>query len=123
MMEHQLEIADVFRQHGQEFLDRWGDVLSSQQRKAFRDISACRTAALGTYVEQCDHCSHQMVEYKSCRNRHCPKCHSRTRDDWLAARAKEILPVPYCHVVFTLPHELAPLAQVRHRTGRTWANS
>ena len=110
MTEPRLEVADVFRQHGQEFLDRRGDVLSPQQRKAFRDIGACRTAALGSYVEQCDHCSHQVIEYRSCRNRHCPKCHSRARDEWLAARAQEILPVPYCHVVFTLPHELAPLA-------------
>ena len=110
MTEHRLEVADVFRQHGQEFLDRWGTVLSSQQRKVFRDIGACRTAALGSYVQQCDHCSHQVVEYRSCRNRHCPKCHSRARDQWLVARAKEILPVPYCHVVYTLPHELAPLA-------------
>jgi hypothetical protein len=108
--EHRLEVADIFRQHGQEFLDRWGDVLSAQQRKVFRDISACRTAALGAYIEQCDHCSHQVLKYKSCRNRHCPGCQSRTRDQWLADRAQEILPVPYCHVVFTLPHELAPLA-------------
>ena len=110
MTEHRLEVADVFRQHGKEFLDRWGDVLSSQQRKVFRDIGACRTAALGSYIQQCDHCSHQVIEYRSCRNRHCPKCHCRERDQWLAERAKEILPVPYCHVVFTLPHELVPLA-------------
>jgi hypothetical protein len=108
--EHRLEVADVFRQHGQEFLSRWGDVLSQQQQKAFRDIRACRTAAMGTQVEQCDHCAHQIIAYKSCRNRHCPKCHSRTRDEWLRDRAAEILPVPYCHVVFTLPRELAPLA-------------
>ena len=104
-----MEVADVFRQHGKEFLDRWGDLLSRQQLKAFRDLSACRTAALGTCVQQCDHCSHQVVEYRSCRNRHCPKCHSRARDQWLAARAEELLPVPYAHVVFTLPHEMAPL--------------
>jgi len=110
MSEHGLEVADIFRQHGREFLDRWGDWLSPQQRRAFRDIAACRTAALGTHVKQCDHCSHQLIEYRSCRNRHCPKCHSRARDQWLAARAEEILPVPYCHVVFTLPHELVPLA-------------
>lgn len=109
-MEGRLEVADVFRQHGQEFLNRWEDVLSPQQRKAFRDIVACRTAALGTQVQQCDHCAHQEIAYQSCRNRHCPKCHSRTRDEWLHDRAAEILPVPYCHVVFTLPHELAPLA-------------
>lgn len=110
MSEERLEVADVFRQHGQEFLDRWGDALSRQQLKAFRDIRACRTAALGTCVQQCDHCSHQIIEYRSCRNRHCPKCDSRARDEWLAERAEEILPVPYAHVVFTLPHELAPLA-------------
>jgi Putative transposase/Transposase zinc-binding domain len=106
----QPEVADVFRQHGQEFLEVWGHLLSPQQHKAFRDIGACRTAALGTQVQQCDHCGQQQIAYRSCRNRHCPKCHSRTRDEWLRDRAREVLPVPYCHVVFTLPHELAPLA-------------
>jgi hypothetical protein len=110
VIEHRLEVADVFRQHGQEFLERWGDVISSQQRKVLRDICACRSAALGTYVSQCDNCSHQVIEYQSCRNRHCPKCHSRARDQWLANREQEILPVPYSHVVFTVPPELAPLA-------------
>jgi hypothetical protein len=108
--EHRLEVADVFRQHGQAFLDRWGDLLSTQQRKAFRDIGACRTATLGEFVQQCDHCSHQVIEYKSCRNRHCPKCHRRARDKWLAGRAADLLPVPYSHVIFTLPHELARVA-------------
>ena len=109
MTPHRLEVADVFRQHGQEFLERWGDVLSPQQRKAFRDIGACRTAALGAQVQQCDHCGCQQIAYRSCRNRQCPNCHSRTRDEWLRDRASEILPVPYCHVVFTLPRAL-PLA-------------
>jgi hypothetical protein len=108
--EHRLEVADVFRQHGQEFLNRWGSVLTDQQRKVFRDICACRTAMLGEFVQQCDHCSHQVIEYKSCRNRHCPKCHRRARDQWLAERSKELLPVMYSHVIFTLPHELVPLA-------------
>jgi Putative transposase/Transposase zinc-binding domain len=115
MMEHRLEVADVFRQHGNEFLDRWGHVLSSRQRKAFRDIAACRTSALGAYVQQCDHCAHQVIEYRSCRNRHCPKCHSRNRDEWLAKRAEEILPVTYSHVVFTLPHQLTSLALANPR--------
>lgn len=115
MKEHRLEVADVFRQHGKAFLDRWGDTLSDQQRKAFRDICACRTAALGEFVQQCDHCSHQVVEYKSCRNRHCPKCHSRERDQWLAARAEDVLPVPYSHVIFTLPCELRTLALQNQR--------
>lgn len=110
MIEHRLEVADVFRQHEQEFLQRWGHTLSAHQRRVFRDICACRTAALGAHVEQCDHCPHQAIAYNSCRNRHCPKCQSTARDKWLAARSAELLPVPYCHVVFTLPHQLSTLA-------------
>jgi len=109
-MEHRLEVADVFRQHQQEFLARWGDTLSSHQRKALRDICACRTAALGTRLEQCDHCSHQDLVFNSCRHRACPKCQSRARDQWLATTAQELLPVPYSHVTFTLPHQLSLLA-------------
>jgi hypothetical protein len=111
MTSRRLEVADIFRQHGQEFLDRWGHTLSRQQHRALRDIVACRTAELGVHhVEQCDRCPNQKVVYNSCRNRHCPKCHSRARDDWLADRAKDLLPVRYCHVVFTIPHEIAPVA-------------
>jgi hypothetical protein len=113
--EHRLEVADVFRQHGEEFLKRWGHTVSPQQRKALRDIAACRTATLGGHIEQCDHCSHQVIAYNSCRNRHCPKCQSAARDRWLAERAKELLPVPYCHVVFTVPEQLAPLALQNQR--------
>jgi Putative transposase/Transposase zinc-binding domain len=108
--EHRLEVADVFRKHEQEFLQRWGHTLSGQQLRAFRDICACRTAALGAHLEQCDHCPHQAIAYNSCRNRHCPKCQSTGRDKWLEARSAELLPVPYCHVVFTLPQELSSLA-------------
>ena len=115
MNEHRLEVADVFRQHGEEFLNRWGHIVSPQQRKALRDIAACRTAALGGHIEQCDHCSHRVIAYNSCRNRHCPKCQSAARDRWLAERAKELLPVPYCHVVFTVPEQLAPLARQNQR--------
>lgn len=110
MTEHRLEVADVFGQHEQEFLKRWGHTFSAHQLRAFRDICACRTAALGAHVEQCDQCSHQAIAYNSCRNRHCPKCQSTARDKWLAARSAELLPVPYCHVVFTLPRELSMLA-------------
>ena len=109
-MEHRLEVADVFRQHQQEFLARWGDCLSPQQRKALRDICACRTAALGARLEQCDHCSHQQLLFHSCRNRSCPKCQSKARDQWLARTARELLPVPYSHVTFTLPHQLSLFA-------------
>jgi Putative transposase/Transposase zinc-binding domain len=108
--EGRLEVADVFRQHEQEFLRRWGHTLSAQQLRAFRDICACRTAALGAHVEQCDNCSQQIIAYDSCRNRHCPKCQSTARDKWLAAQSASLLPVPYCHVVFTLPQELSALA-------------
>ena len=110
MREHRLEVADVFRQHGEAFRKRWGHTLSPQQRKALRDIGVCRTAALGGHIEHCDGCPHEMMAYNSCRNRHCPKCQSTARDHWLAERAKELLPVPYCHVVFTVPEPLTALA-------------
>ncbi len=115
MREHRLEVADVFRQHEQEFLRQWGHTLNAAQRRAFRDISACRTAALGAHLEQCDHCAHESIAYNSCRNRHCPKCQSTARDKWLAARSAELLPVPYCHLIFTLPQELATLALQNQR--------
>jgi hypothetical protein len=113
--EHRLELADVIREHGAEFLRQWGHVVSPRQRKALHDIGACRTAALGGHVEQCDHCSHRVIAYNSCRNRHCPKCQSTARDQWLAERTKELLPVPYCHVVFTVPEQLAPMALQNQR--------
>lgn len=76
------------------------------------ELAACRTAALGGHVQQCDTCGRQEVSYNSCRNRHCPKCQGVARAAWLEARRAELLPVPYFHLVFTLPHELAPLALV-----------
>ena len=109
MTEHRLEVADVFRQHKQEFFTRWGHTLSARQRKVFRDICACRTPALGARLEQCNHCYYQHTQFHSCRNRHCPKCQSTARDRWLARTARELLPVPYSHVVFTLPGSLSPL--------------
>lgn len=110
MIEHRLEAADVFRQYEQEFLAAWGHTLSRQQRRAFRDICACRTAALGAHIQRCDNCAHQVLLYNSCRSRNCPKCQSMARDKWLTGEARNLLPVPYCHVVFTLPHELSPVA-------------
>ncbi len=110
MTEGRLEVADVFRQHEQEFFARWGKQLSYQQLKAFRDICACRTGACGARVEQCDHCAERTVQFNSCRNRSCPRCQSSARDRWLAKTAQELLPVPYCHVIFTLPGQLTPLA-------------
>jgi len=83
--------------------------------KVFRAISQCRTAALGGHLEACDRCGHRRAVYHSCRNRHCPKCQALAQADWLAARRADLLPVDYFHVVFTLPHELCPLALYRPR--------
>jgi hypothetical protein len=110
MTGHRLEVADVFHAHQNQFLHRWGHVVSDQQRKVLRDIGRCRTAALGTHLERCDRCDYETVAYDSCRNRHCPKCQSSARDRWLIKQASSLLPVPYAHVVFTVPEQLAPLA-------------
>ena len=105
-----LEVADIFRQHEQEFFARWGSTLTAQQRRVYRDICDCRTAACGARVEQCDQCSERTLCFNSCGNRHCPRCQSSARDRWLTKMARDLLPVPYCHVVFTLPSQLIPLA-------------
>jgi hypothetical protein len=78
-------------------------VLSPGQRRALSDIAACRTAALGGHVEECDQCGHRQIAYNSCRNRHCPKCQATAAAEWMVARRAELLPVEYHHVVFTLP--------------------
>jgi hypothetical protein len=105
-----LEVADVIRQHGEAFLDRYGGVLSPTQRQALRDLAACRTAALGGHVEHCLDCGHERIAYNSCRNRHCPKCQALARARWLDQQAEHLLPVEYHHVVFTLPGAVADLA-------------
>jgi len=110
MREHRLEVADVVHAHQHEFLTRWGGVVSRQQHKVLRDIGLCRTAALGGHLERCDACCYEAVAYCSCRNRHCPKCQSTARDRWLERQASALLPVPYSHVVFTLPEPLAAVA-------------
>jgi Putative transposase/Transposase zinc-binding domain len=110
MTRPQLEVADVFRDSRDAFLDRYGDVLSPEQRRALRDLAACRTAALGGHVEECTECGHQRMAYNSCRNRHCPKCQATAAAQWMEARAAELLPVEYYHVVFTLPATLGPIA-------------
>lgn len=103
-----LEVADIFRQHGTAF--RATHSLSPEQQRVMRAIEACRTSALGGHVDRCDACGFQRVSYNSCRNRHCPKCQSLAKAQWLEARLADLLPVPYFHVVFTLPEELAHLA-------------
>ena len=103
-----LELADVVRHCGAEF--RQTHRLSVEQHRVLRDIAACRTAELGGHLQECDGCGHRQIAYNSCRNRHCPKCQASARADWMAARQQELLPVPYFHLVFTLPHSLGPLA-------------
>lgn len=110
MKPHRLELADVFRTHQDDFLARWNPVLSRQQRRALRDIRDCRTAVLGGHLHECDRCGHRVILYNSCRNRHCPKCQASARARWLAQRETELLPVPYFHVVFTLPQQIGHLA-------------
>jgi len=104
-----VELADVFRAAGGAYRD--SHALVPQQHRVMRAIETCRTAALGGHVEQCDQCGALKISYNSCRNRHCPKCQTRAKERWLAARRAELLPVPYFHVVFTLPHGLNALAQ------------
>jgi hypothetical protein len=113
MNDGRLEVADIFRTYEKDFFAHWGHVLGPRQRKAFQAIRDCRTAALGRhaeYVEQCDTCGHLVISYNSCRDRHCPKCQASSRAKWLAARQSELLPVPYFHVVFTLPQQIGGLA-------------
>ena len=103
-----LEVADIFRQYGADFRNRYP--LLPEQRRVMQAIEVCRTSALGGHLEQCDSCSYQRVAYNSCRNRHCPKCQSLAQRRWVEARLADLLPVPYFHVVFTLPEQLASLA-------------
>jgi hypothetical protein len=110
-----LEIADVIRLYGKDFLAKHGSSLSAEQRRALTALANCRTAALGGHIEECDHCGHQAISYNSCRNRHCPKCQAGRGALWMEREAQSLLPVEYYHVVFTLPHDLAPLALQNQR--------
>ena len=110
MIRPPLEVADIVRTYGTAFVKRHRRWLSALHLKVLRAIAACRTALLGGHVEQCDRCGQRAISYNSCLNRHCPKCQGAARQVWLAKRSAELLPVPYYHVVFTLPHVLAPLA-------------
>ena len=104
-----LEVADIIRSAGDRFLGRNQSHLGWQQLKVLRAIQHCRTAALGGHLDQCSRCGHRAISFFSCRNRHCPKCQTNARNQWLAARSEELLGVSYFHLVFTLPHELSVL--------------
>jgi predicted Zn-ribbon and HTH transcriptional regulator len=105
------EVADIIRAHGKDFIDRNRSWLKGGHLKVLSAIERCRTAALGGHRDRCKTCGYETISYSynSCRNRHCPKCQTNAREKWLAKRSADLLPVPYVHVVFTLPHLLAPL--------------
>jgi Putative transposase/Transposase zinc-binding domain len=105
-----LEVADILRQYGPVYREKHDGSLSTAQRRVMSAIELCRTAALGGHVEQCDRCGHQRICYNSCRNRHCPKCQSLARAEWIEDRQTELLDCQYFHVVFTLPAEISAIA-------------
>jgi hypothetical protein len=105
-----LELADIFRTHGAAWRAAHAGHISLGQLKVMAAIEACRTADLGGHVERCESCAHTQIAYNSCRNRHCPKCQGAAAQDWLADRQAELLPLPYFHVVFTLPAAIGDLA-------------
>lgn len=110
MPRHALEVADVFRDHGPAYRRANKGHLNLSQLKVMSSIEACRTEALGGHVAACSKCDHQHIAYNSCKNRHCPKCQGPASRDWMNARADDLLPVEYFHLVFTLPAEVARIA-------------
>jgi len=105
-----LEVADIFRRYGEAYREKHGASMSTAQRRVMTAIEVCRTAALGGQIEQCDQCGHQRICYRSCRNRHCPKCQSLARAEWIQRRQAELLDCEYFHIVFTVPEEIATIA-------------
>jgi Putative transposase/Transposase zinc-binding domain len=103
------EVADIVRRAGDKFIERYRGSLTWAQLKVLRAIERCRTAELGGHRDRCVRCGHQAISYNSCRNRHCPKCQTNAREKWLCARRRELLPVRYFHLVFSVPHVLVPL--------------
>src|SRR3984893_10025904 len=105
-----LEVADLVRAAGQAFIERSRKWITWKHIKVLLAIVRCRTAVLGGHLDECTRCGHRVISFKSCRNRHCPKCQMGARERWLEKRRRELLPTSYVHVVFTLPRHLAPLA-------------
>ncbi len=110
------ELADIFRRYGEAYRQKFGASLSTAQRRVMTAIEVCRTAALGGHVEVCDRCGHQRIWYNSCSHRHCPKCQSLARAQWIQARQSEVLDTEYFHVVFTVPEEIADIGLQNKRT-------
>jgi hypothetical protein len=105
-----VEVADIFRRHGEAYRRDHAGHLGRVERRVMAAIEACRTARLGGHAERCADCGLVRIAHNSCRNRHCPKCQGAARAEWLAARQAELLPVPYFHLVFTLPAAAAEIA-------------
>jgi hypothetical protein len=105
-----LEVADIFRRYGEAYREKHGASMSTAQRRVMTAIELCRTAALGGHLERCDECGQERNSFNSCRDRHCPKCQSLARAQWIEDRQSELLEAPYFHVVFTVPEEIAAIA-------------
>ena len=110
MLRPKLEVSDIFRLHGEAWRAANSGHVSLAQRRVMTAIETCRTAKLGGHIERCEDCAHTRVAYNSCRNRHCPKCQGTAAKQWLAEREADLLPVPYYHVVFTLPAPISDIA-------------
>jgi len=104
------ELADIFRLHGLAYREAYRGRIHSMQRRVMRAIEVCRTAVLGGHVEKCDRCGHCRIHYNSCGNRHCNKCQSLARARWLERHRAQLLPVPYFHLVFTVPAAISSIA-------------
>jgi hypothetical protein len=112
--QQQVELADIFRLYADDY--RKSNPVSYKQLKVMHHVEICRTAALGGHIEQCDQCGFEQIAYNSCRDRHCPKCQTLTKEQWLNDRKAELIPCGYFHLVFTLPHELNPIILSNKRT-------
>jgi hypothetical protein len=110
LLQPSIEVADIIRAAGPAFFEGRHRGLTWLHVRVLLAILRCRTSLLGGHLDACLRCGYQAVSYNSCRNRHCPKCQTNARDRWLDARRRDLLPTRYVHVVFTLPHQLAPLA-------------
>jgi hypothetical protein len=115
MFRPKLEVADIFRRHGEAWRTANAGHVNLTQWRVMTAIEICRTAALGGHVDRCQDCAHTRIAYNSCRNRNCPKCQWPTAAAWLAAREAELLPVPYFHMVFKLPAAIGAIAYQRRR--------
>jgi len=110
---HGVELADIIRQYGPEY--RSAHSMPLNHLRVMRAVEVCRTATLGGHKDKCDSCGHIEISYNSCRNRHCPKCQTLQKEKWIEARNEDLLPIPYFHVVFTIPSELNPLVNMNQK--------